>query len=212
MDERRSGDQAVRGIAERSHGRAFNSYFETDGQHTENRVCMYALQEFRHARFQREALRIDEQGDFKTRDGADRQRLTAPDRGFQHVQLRPREPAGFEKPPDQDVGVQQQPWRQNTPALFFSGPVRHGFPQVRCVEVHNVADDLPFSSPAIARRFQRGAFHRTDYRDRPATPRDGDGFTGGFDLAQTGETFGLEFRRSEDPRFHDYYRNKHIVK
>src|SRR5579863_9129847 len=98
----------------------------------------------------------------------------------------------------------------NPSLLFLAGdfplanpfPRASYFPKIRCVQIHDVANDFHFPCPRISRRLPALRLRRAQNRHRTAPPRDGNRSATLLDLVQHGKAFGLELRRTYYPGLH----------
>src|ERR1017187_1233491 len=95
--------------------------------------------------------------------------------------------------------------------LFRSG----NFPEGGSIPVHDVAQDSALACPTVAWRLPDGVLYGADHRDGATPPGDGDGPPGLLNLAEAGEAFGLELRRTQHALLHDSHDNRrygHLTK
>lgn len=89
----------------------------------------------------------------------------------------------------------QKETRKHRGTLLFADT----FPQVRGIEVHDVAHNLNLASPHVLRRLPGSLFRRTNDCDRPATPKNRDRLAVLLHLAQDREALGFKLGRVYNP-------------
>lgn len=147
VDACRGHDGAISRISQSSKRSGLYSDVIGHWKYLKNRIGLQFIEELVQAHPQFDPPVPSEHCDFEQSDGTQRDEFSAPHRAFQRSSLFSREFFRFGSPANRDMGVQQQPRRQM--ALLFW--MVH-FPQVRRIEVDDVAHDFGPSREHVRRR------------------------------------------------------------